>query len=131
MNPFPLQIVTPDGVYFDGEAEKVIIRTTEGEIGILRGHADYVAALAIGEARVTVDGKERRAACNSGMVSVTHGLARIVAVTFEWSDEIDLERAERARDKAEQALKEKTDDVELRAAELKLKRALTRIKVAR
>ncbi|MDD2956428.1 MAG: ATP synthase F1 subunit epsilon [Oscillospiraceae bacterium] len=131
MNPFPLQIVTPDGVYFDGEAEKVVVRTTEGEVGILRNHADYVAALDIGEARVTVGEEVRRAACNSGMVSVSKGLVRIVAVTFEWADEIDLERAERAKENAEKALQEKNSNVEQRTAELKLKRALTRIKVAK
>ncbi|MCI5800622.1 MAG: ATP synthase F1 subunit epsilon [Oscillospiraceae bacterium] len=131
MNPFPLQIVTPDGIYFDGEAQQVIVRTTEGEVGILRGHADYVAALSIGEARITVDGQVRRAACNSGMISVNKGLVRVVAVTFEWSDDIDLERAQRAKEKAEKALQEKTGEVELRTAELKLKRALTRIKVAK
>ena len=64
MSAFHLQIVTPDGSFFDGEAERVIVRAIDGDICILPRHIPYVTALAMGEARVTVDGKVRRAAAN-------------------------------------------------------------------
>ena len=94
---FRLQIVTPDGLAFEGEAEKISVRTIEGEIGILARHIDYVSPLGMGEAVITdAEGKERRAACIGGMVAVHNGNVRLVATTFEWAENIDLERAKAA-----------------------------------
>ena len=62
MSTFHLQIVTPDGGFFDGEAEKLIVRAIDGDVCILARHSPYVTALGTGEARVTIDGKRRRAA---------------------------------------------------------------------
>ena len=132
MATFHLQIVTPDRMVYDGEAEKIIVRTVGGDVCILARHIDYAAPLGIGEARVTdAEGNTRIAACAGGMLGVSDGEARVMATTFEWADDIDLERAQRAKEKAEKALQEKIGKVELRTAELKLKRALTRIKVAK
>lgn len=127
---FQLQIATPDGLCFDGSAEKVIIRTTEGDVGILARHSDYVAPLAVGKTKVKLeDGSERVGSCNMGMVSVSAGIVRIVAVTFEWADEIDIERANRAAEEARRRMEAKRSDTEVRMAEYKLKRALNRINV--
>ena len=93
MNEFDLQIVTPDGMLFDGKAQKIILRTTEGDVGILAKRANYVAALSIGVAKVVTADGEKTAACSGGMVSVTDGVVRVVASTFEWSDDIDVARA--------------------------------------
>ncbi len=132
MKSFHLEIVTPDGQFFSGEAEYVVVRTASGEVGILADHTDYLNALGMGEARITVNGEVRRAACIGGMVSVTGGRVTIVATTFEWSDDIDLERAKLAEERAREALKsEKLDRVEQQLAEAKLKRALVRQSVAR
>lgn len=131
MAAFRLQIVTMYGLSFDGEAERVIVRTAEGDVGILRGHADYVAPLGIGKARITVsDGTERIAACAGGFVSVTNKETRIVASTFEWAEEIDTARAQRAKARAEALLKQQLAKRELALAEAKLKRALTRLEAA-
>ena len=89
---FHLQIVTPDGLAFEGQAEKLSVRTQDGIIGILPRHIDYVAPLGMGEAVITVEGAERRAACIGGMVAVTGGDVRLVATTFEWAEQIDLVR---------------------------------------
>ena len=56
MNTFHLQIVTPDGLMFDGDAEKLLVRTTEGDVGIMSGHCDYVTPVDTGVARVTTNG---------------------------------------------------------------------------
>ena len=64
---FQLQIVTPDGARFDGQAEKLIVRTTSGDVGILARHTNFVTALGMGVAKVWVDGTERRAACIGGI----------------------------------------------------------------
>lgn len=127
MNTFHLQIVTPDGLMFDSEAEKLLVRTTEGDVGILAGHADYVSPVATGIAKVTLEGGETKiAACSGGLLSVKKGITRIAAGTFEWSENIDVERARRAKEKAEEKLRQ-VSDYEESVAEIKLKRAITRI----
>lgn len=127
---FQLQIATPDGLLYDGKAEKLLVRTTEGDVGILARHSDYVAPLAVGKATVTLaDSTVRTGSCNGGMVSVSGGVVRIVAVTFEWADDIDIERANRAAEEARRRIDAKKSDMELRMAEYKLRRALNRINV--
>lgn len=86
MKDFDLQIVTPNGLIYDGKAAKIILRTTVGDVGILPRHEDYVAALGKGIARLFADGQERRAYCEGGMVSVTGGVVRVVASVFSWID---------------------------------------------
>ena len=131
MATFHLQIVTPDRMVYDGESPKIIVRTVNGDVCILPRHIDYAVPLAIGEARITDEkGETRVAACNSGMLSVSGNEVRVIPVTFEWADEIDLERAKRAEEEAEERMK--TTDHQNREyimAEAKLKRALTRINV--
>lgn len=131
---FDLQIVTPDGQFFSGQAEKVLARTIAGDVCILAHHIDYVTALGMGTAKVTVDGKDRHAACMGGILTVSGGAVCIAATTFEWAEDIDVERAKRARRRAEDRLKEKTaeaaDQREIQMAEAKLKRALVRIGTA-
>lgn len=131
MTKFHLQIVTPDGLIYDGEAERLSVRTIDGEVGILANHIDYVTALGMGEARLLLDGKTHRAACIGGMLSVSKGEVKLVATTFEWAEDIDKERAERAYQKAKTALDEqKLSDADLKITEAKLKRALVRKGVA-
>ena len=84
MSTFSLQIVTPDGEYFDGQAEKLVVRTATGDVCILPQHCDFVAPLGMGEAQVFADGAVRRAACIGGMLAVTAGAVRLVPTTFEW-----------------------------------------------
>ncbi len=133
MASYHLQIVTPDGLCFDGEAEKLIVRASTGDVCILARHIDYVTALGMGVAKVTADGKDRRAACVGGMLSVHNGEVKLVATTFEWSEDIDLERAKRAEEKARSILQnqEKLDRQTLALAEAKLKRALIRQSASR
>lgn len=124
---FRLQIVTPDGLAFSGDAEKLSVRTQDGIIGILPRHIDYVAPLGMGEAVITVDGKERRAACIGGMVAVQGDSVRLVATTFEWAEDIDLARAKAAELKARNLLsREDLKERDLKLAEARLRRALVR-----
>ncbi len=87
MKTFHLQIVTPDGLMFDDETEKVIVRTIEGDVGILAGHANYVSPLAAGTARVTLkNGDTKAAVCEGGLLSVKKDVTRIAADTFAWKE---------------------------------------------
>lgn len=132
MNSFPLKIVTPDGLKYDGTAEELIVRTTSGDMGILAGHVNCVAPLGMGQATIFVDGKKRYAACIGGMVSVVKGKVTLVPTTFEWAEEIDVKRANASQEKAQNILKDKSStDTDLRLAEARLKRALVRSNVAK
>lgn len=127
MKSFLLKIVTPDGIKFDGEVEQLVVRTTTGDIGILAGHVNCVAPLGMGRASVQIQGKKRYGACIGGMVSMINGQASLVPTTFEWSEDIDEERAEASYQKAKQVLGDKnTSDADLRLAEARLRRALVR-----
>ena len=131
MTAFQLKIVTPDGVQYDGAAEELIVRTTSGDVGILAGHINFVAPLGMGEAVILTDGKKRRAACIGGMVSVVNGGVSLLPTTFEWAEEIDLERAKASEARAQNILQSKdASDSELVMAQARLKRALVRKSVA-
>lgn len=129
MATYHLQIVTPDRKVFDGEAEKIIVRTVGGDVCILARHIDYAAPLGIGQARVTdADGNTRVAACSGGMLGVSGGEVRVMATTFEWADEIDLSRAQKAQEAAQHKLDSlNREDKDFTIAEAKLKRAIARI----
>jgi len=127
MNSFPLKIVTPDGLLFDGQAEQLTVRTTTGDIGILAGHVNCVAPLGMGSATVVTEGKRRYAACIGGILSVVNGEVRLVPTTFEWAEDIDKQRAAASEARAREVLANKdASAMELQIAQARLKRALVR-----
>ena len=131
MTSFPLKIVTPDGLQYDGMAEEIVVRTTSGDMGILAGHINCVAPLGMGQAMILVDGQRRYAACIGGMLSVMKGEVTLVPTTFEWADKIDVSRAEASAQRAQAVLANKaTPANDIRVAEARLKRALVRKSVA-
>ena len=128
---FSLKIVTPDGLIFDGQADKLIVRTTTGDTAILARHINAVFPLGMGQAMVESEGKRRTAACIGGLLSVVDGAVTLVPTTFEWSDQIDADRAEKSRQRAEGILSNKdSTDAEIQLAEARLKRSLIRTSVA-
>ena len=131
MASFPLKIVTPDGLIFEGEADKLIVRTVTGDMAVLARHINCVCPLGMGQAVVESNGQRRTAACIGGMLSVSEGTVTLIPTTFEWADEIDADRASRSQTRAEDILKKKdASDTDLRLAEARLKRALIRKSVA-
>ena len=131
MTSFPLKIVTPDGLLFDGMAEKLIVRTFEGDMAVLARHINCVCPLGMGRAVVETGGQRKTAACIGGMLSVRDGNVTLVPTTFEWAEAIDAARADRAHEKALALIEQhKQDKVALRLAEAKLHRALVRKSVA-
>ena len=131
MTPFPLKIVTPDGLIFDGQAEELVVRSTSGDLGILAGHVNCVAPLGMGRATLIIDGKRRYAACIGGMLAVTDGEVKVVATTFEWADEIDVERAKASLARAEKMLADPACDEQTKQyANARMKRAQVRLGIA-
>ncbi len=131
MNSFPLKIVTPDGLVYDGMAEEVVVRSTSGDIGFLAGHINCVAPLGMGRATILINGTRRYGACIGGMVSCMNGEVSLVPTTFEWAEDIDAKRAQASQARAEQVLHSKdASDADIRLAQARLRRALVRKSVA-
>ncbi len=127
---FALSVITPEKVFFDGETTQIIVRTTEGDIGILANHTSLVADLPSGPLKVKQeDGSWRTAAISTGLLKVGGNKVSILANAVEWADEIDLDWAKRSEEDARRRLAEQQDKHQLDLAELKLKRALNRISV--
>lgn len=132
MSSIHLKIVSLDGLFFDGEARQVSLRTIDGEIAILAGHIPFVTAIGAGECRVYVDGEDkvRRAACIGGLLNVTKEEVLIAATTFEWAEQIDFERAQKAKALAESIISsDSSNEHSIEVAKNKLTRAKVRLKV--
>ena len=133
MSSFHLKIVSLDGMFFDGEARQVSLRSIDGEVSILAGHIPYVTAIGAGECRVYVEGGDqiRRAACIGGLLTVTKEQVLVAATTFEWAENIDYDRASIAKARAEDILSSNSSNEHSKEiAKSKLMRANTRLKVA-
>ncbi|MCQ2523831.1 MAG: ATP synthase F1 subunit epsilon [Lachnospiraceae bacterium] len=132
MKTFPLSIGTPDGLLFNDNVERIIVRSVTGDLAILADHINFVTALGMGESTVVLeDGTRKTAACIGGMLSVMDGACHVLATTWEWKEDIDVERAQNAKNHAEALLESKLEGKELRLAEAKLNRALVRLSVAK
>ena len=127
---YMLEIVTPDQKFFSGEVEMTIIRTSTGDMGILRDHELTVAPLSIGSIRIKKDNKIRHAACSTGFVNIEEEVVVIITDSAEWADEIDLDRAKAALDRAEERLKDKKHEIDVERAKISMTRAMNRVKVS-
>lgn len=120
-------LVSPERILFNGEADMVVCRTSEGEIAFLTDHAPFVGALTIAPVRVVLsDGSEKKAAVHGGFVEVRANKVSVLSDVAELADQIDVERARRAKEAAEKQIMEKDDAM----AEAALRRALVRLEVA-
>ena len=128
METFNLKIVTLDGIEYDGFVLSIVARTTSGDVCILKNHADYVAPIEIGKVKIKDENGEKYGACSGGFISVSDGEARIVATTFEFAEDIDVARAENAKEKAQNKL---NSDKTSKIAEIKLKKALLRLEISK
>jgi len=126
-----VEIVTPEKMAFSGKVEEVTIPGIEGEFGVLKGHASLLSAIKFGELSYLRDGRRTRYAVNTGYAEVTASKVTILVETAERADQIDVERARRAKERAEQKLARMSkEDPEYAKVEAELHRAETRIKIA-
>ncbi len=131
MQMFDLEIVTPDRLFFSEKVEMLIVRGLEGDLAILKGRTPITTPLRIGQIRIFQDGKERIAAVVNGYISVLGDKTTIVTESAEWPDEIDVKRAEEAKQRAEEFIRTNGADVDVLRAELALKRAINRLNTAK
>lgn len=129
-NIMKLQIITPMRTILDEDVESVIISTTEGEMGILYDHEPLVALLNYKHIIYTQQGHKRRASALGGFVEVTKDQVTILTDASELAEDIDLERAKRAKERAEQRLASKEEGIDYARAEIALKKAIARINLS-
>lgn len=125
-----LQIVTAGGTVCDEDTSYVGVPLTDGDAGLLPGHAAMLGALKEGVVSYTVDGEKHYAAISGGVLSVAGSELIILARSAELAESIDLARAQASLERAKQRIAAKSENLDLRRAELSLHRALARIKAS-
>ncbi len=128
-NTFLLRIITPDRMFYEGQVEMVEFNTTEGEIGVLPGHVPLTVILKPGILNIYEPESEKNAALHAGFAEILQDQVTILAEIIEWPDEIDQDRAEAARARAEERLRSRTPETDIARAETALQRAVARIEV--
>ena len=129
--PLKLDIVTVERLVYSEDVDMVIAPGIDGELGILPRHAPLLTALAYGELRAKRGSEEYSFAVSGGFMEVQPDHVTVLADTAEYAEEIDIERAEAARRRAEERLQAMADDkIDYTKAEAALRRSLVRIKVA-
>lgn len=126
-NKLSLKIITPSRNMFEGDVDMVIMRTMSGDVGILHGHQPMVTVLDYGVLTIKTDGEEKYAAVLGGFAEISAEGMSILTDAAEWSTEIDIVRAEAAKERAEARLKNTQAVIDIQRAELALKRALVRL----
>lgn len=126
---FELKIITPDRVFFEGEAHMIEFNTTEGEVGILKNHIPMTFLIKPGILTIYTDGEAKEAALHAGFAEVLGDKVTILAEIIEWPHEIDEERAQAALDRAKERVEQKDSATDIARAETALARAVARIEV--
>jgi F-type H+-transporting ATPase subunit epsilon len=129
-NTLHVEVVTAEREIYNGEADMVVAKGTEGVLGILPRHAALLTTLAIGEMRIKLGDAEEPLFVAGGFLEVRDNVVTVLADTAEHAEEIDEARAEEARRRAQERLEQATSDVERADMLGALERAINRIKVA-
>ncbi len=122
-----LQVICPDRIFYEGEVSMVELTTTEGEIGIYPRHIPLTCILAPGVMAITENAEMKIAALHSGFVQILPEKVTVMAEVAEWPDEIDLDRARAAQERAQERMKTKDNSTDIARAETALQRAIARI----
>lgn len=128
-NTIRLQIITPTRTILDEEVDSVILSTTEGEMGVFYDHEPVVALLDYKQTAYRQEGKKKYATTLGGFAEVTKERVVILTDAAELQDEIDLERARKAKERAEKRLAGKGEGIDHLRAEIALKKAIARIRL--
>ena len=129
---FELKIITPERIFYEGKATMVEFNSTEGELGIYKRHIPMTVIVKPGILTITDENDEiKEAALHEGFVEILPDKVTIMAEIIEWPTEIDVERAEKAKERAEERLAEKSEDTDIARAQTALLRAIARIEAVK
>lgn len=132
LNPLKLKILTPNGLFFDGDVDIVTLKTTEGNIGILHGHIPLVASIVVSELDINDPSSSKYIKCSisGGLLCVTPSEVTIITDAIEKNTDIDLARARHAEDMAQKILAQKNLEPPIEfSARYALMKALNRIRL--
>ncbi len=127
---FGVKVICPERIFYEGEAEMLEMRTTEGEIGVLADHIPLTAVIAPGVLRIKNAEGNKEAALNEGFVEILGDKVIILAESCEWPEEIDVNRAQEAKARAEKRIRGEDGEIDVARAEVALRKALVRIDLA-
>lgn len=130
-NLFELKIIEPDGMFFEGEGEFLEFTSVEGQMGVYKNHIPLTTILEPCVIRIHANGETKKAAVLGGFIEIQKERITILAEDANWPDEIDVERAKAAKQRAKERLSKKEEGLDMLRAEAALKRAVARISAAR
>ena len=127
---FHLEIIATDRIFYEGDCEHLVITAIDGLMGIMAGHEPMVTSLPTGELKYMVDGKWRYAAISDGFIQVMPDKSVILADSCDLPEEIDIKRAEEAKERAQEKMRQKQSIKEYYQTQAALNRAMNRLKVS-
>ena len=130
-NLFELKIIEPDGMFFEGEGEFLEFTSVEGRMGVYKNHIPLTTILEPCVIKIHANGETKKAAALGGFIEIQKERITILAEDANWPEEIDVERAKAAKQRAEERLSKKEAGLDVVRAEAALKRAMARIGAAR
>ena len=131
LKKFRLEVISPERIFYSGDIEMLELTTTEGEIGIYADHIPLTTIIAPGVMTITETGSQlKQAAVLEGFMEITQEKVTVLAQSCEWPEEIDTNRAQEARARAERRLKSSDANINMSRAELALRKSLIRLEVA-
>lgn len=126
---FSVEIITPDRIFYQGEAVMIEFTTANGDIGVYKNHIPLTTVLAPGIVTITEPDGKKEAAVHAGFAEILQDKVTLLAEIAEWPDEIDTARAQAAKERAQKRLESHTEEVDVKRAEYALRRALVRIDI--
>lgn len=126
-----LKITTHEKVVFDEDVDEIYSKGTQGEFGILPGHIPFMTALDIGITKIVTNGTVKKFTTMGGIFQLTDNEATILTQASESADEIDVQRAEEAKKRAQERLENETDNLDIQRAQMALAKSFARLKVTK
>ena len=130
-NLFEFKIIEPDGMFFEGEGEFLEFTSVEGRMGVYKNHIPLTTILEPCVIKIHANGETKKAAVLGGFIEIQKERITILAEDANWPEEIDVERAKAAQQRAEERLSKREAGLDVVRAEAALKRAMARIGAAR
>ena len=127
---FQVQVISPDRIFYEGETDMIEVSTSEGIMGIYKNHIPLTAILVPGILKLKNGSEQKEAALHDGFIEILGDKVIILAESCEWPEEIDINRAEEARIRAERKLKIAEAEINEKRTEMALRRALIRKELA-
>ncbi|STO32053.1 Na(+)-translocating ATPase subunit epsilon [Fusobacterium necrogenes] len=130
MATFKIKVVTYEEKVLEQEAEFVLVRTTEGDMGILPNHSPFIAGLSTGEMKIRLDGKEDKYFVSEGLLEISNNVVTIIASEAIPADQLDVERAKREVEELKAKLDKLQEDKDILLTQKNLHKALMKVHVA-